>query len=243
MKDTAMMTPRLKKIAKGLCLTAAAAGFAVIVAQTAYAQLFASILSTRRTLFAPFGQEMVHLEAPIGMCFLDETDPTEAGALNLLREELKANSKQTLVAAFADCMQIAAIGKGADGNDMGDIGIVTWLNDKGEKADVDMASYLDMREATLPNHTRAGLAGYLKPQLDELRRSENGVMQGFNAETEIAYQTFKTIGVTSATLLKGFPIDFMMTHTAKKPEKDLEELYVLMDKFLAQQVALNNTKR
>ncbi len=238
-----MKTPRFKKIAKGLCLTAAAAGFAVILAQTAYAQFFASILSTRRTLFAPFGQEMVHLEAPIGMCFLDETDPTEAGALNVLREELKEKSKQTLVAAFADCMQIAAIGKGSSGNDLGDVGLVTWLNEKGEKIPVDKQSYFDAREATLPNYTRAGLAGYLKPQLDEpAHRTEYGVSLGFTAETEIAYQVFKTVGVTSAAVLKGFPIDFMITHTAKKPEKDLDELYKLMDKFLEQQVALNTVK-
>ena len=238
-----MKTPRLKKIAKGLCLTAAAAGFVVIVAHTAYAQFFSSILSTRRTLFAPFGQEMVHLEAPIGMCFLDETDPTEAGALNVLREELKEKSKQTLVAAFADCMQIGAIGKGSTGNDLGDVGLVTWLNEKGEKIPVDAQSYLDAREATLPNYTRAGLAGYLKPQLDEpAHRTEHGVSLGFTAETEIAYQVFKTVGVTSAAVLKGFPIDFMITHTAKKPEKDLDELYKLMDKFLEQQAALNKVK-
>lgn len=238
-----MKTPRLKKIVKGICLTAAAAGFVVVVAQTAYAQFFASILSTRRTLFAPFGQEMVHLEAPIGMCFLDETDPTEAGALNVLREELKESSKQTLVAAFADCMQIAGIGKGSSGNDLGDIGLVTWLNEKGEKIPVDTQTYLDAREASLPNYTRAGLAGYLRPQLDEpAHRTEHGVSLGFTAETEIAYQVFKTVGVTSATVLKGFPIDFMMTHTAKKPEKDLDELYKLMDKFLEQQVALNTVK-
>lgn len=238
-----MKTPRLKKIAKGICLTAAAAGFVVLIAQTAYAQFFASILNTRRTLFAPFGQEMVHLEAPIGMCFLDETDPTEAGALNLLREELREKSKQTLVAAFADCLQIAAIGKGSTGNDLGDVGLVTWLNEKGEKIPVDKQSYLDAREATLPNYTRAGLAGYLKPQLDEpARRSENGVSLGFTAETEIAYQIFKTVGVTSASVLKGFPIDFMITHTSKKPQKDMDELYELMDKFLAQQTALNTIK-
>lgn len=244
MKVTAMNTPRLKKTIQGLCLTATAAGVALFVAQAAHAQFFSAILETRRTLFAPFGQEMVHLEAPIGMCFLDETDPTEAGALNLLRDELKANSKQTLVAAFADCSQIASIGKGSSGNDLGDVGLVTWLNEKGEKIPTDTQTYFDAREATLPNHTRAGLAGYLKPQLDEpARRTENGISLGFTAETEIAYQVFKTVGVTSVSVLKGFPIDFMMTHTAKKPEKDMQELYKLMDKFLAQQVALNTIKK
>ena len=71
------------------------------------------------------------------------------------------------------------------------------------------------------------------------RRTPDGVSLGFTAETEISYQKYKTVGVTGATLIRGFPVDFMMTHTAKKPKKEKQELYDLMDKFLAQQVALN----
>lgn len=240
-----MKEPRMKKLyrqplAKGIGLGIATLGLTALLAQGALAQFFGGAMDYRRTLFAPFGQEMLHFEAPLGMCFLDATDPTEAGALNLLREELKEHSKQTLVAAFADCMQIAAIGKGSTENDLGDIGLVTWLNDKGEKAPLDAQSYLDLREATMPNFTRAGLAGYLRPVLDDkVRRDENGVSLAFTAETEISYQTFKTVGITSAALIRGFPVDFMITHTAKKPQRDKEELYKLMDKFLAQQAALN----
>lgn len=236
-----MKKPRLKFFVSALCLAAAGIGMAAMMTTPAPAQYFpGGPLDWRRTLFAPFGQTMLHFEAPMGMCFLDQTDPVEAGAINVLREELKAKSKQTLVAVFADCMQIAGIGKGAEGNDLGDVGLVTWLNEKGEKATVDRDTYLDYREDTLPNYTRAGLAGYLRPAIDDdVRRSSAGVSLAFTAETEISYQMFKTVGITGATLIRQFPVDFLITHTAKQPKKDKEELYKLMDKFLAQQAALN----
>jgi hypothetical protein len=236
-----MKKPRLKLLVSALCLAASGVGLAVMMTTPAPAQYFpGGPLDWRRTLFAPFGQTMLHFEAPLGMCFLDQTDPMEAGAINALREELKAKSKQTLIAVFADCMQIAGIGKSVEGNDLGDVGLVTWLNEKGEKSPVDRATYLDYREDTLPNYTRAGLAGYLRPVIDEdVNRTADGVSLAFTAETEISYQVFKTVGITGATLIRQFPIDFLITHTAKKPKKDKEELYKLMDKFLAQQIALN----
>jgi len=235
-----MKKTRFKLIASALCLAAAGIGIA-LMASPAPAQYFpGGPLDWRRTLFAPLGQTVLRFEAPLGMCFLDQTDPVEAGAINLLREELKAKSKQSLVAVFADCLQIAGIGKGVEGNDLGDVGLVTWLNEKGEKAPVDRETYLDYREDTLPNYTRAGLAGYLRPLIDEdVRRSPAGVALAFTAETEISYQTFKTVGITGAALIRQFPVDFLITHTAKQPKKDKEELYKLMDKFLAQQMALN----
>lgn len=236
-----------KNAVSALCLMAAGIGLVAVMATPAPAQYYpGGPLDWRRTLFAPFGQTTLHLEAPLGMCFLDQTDPTEAGAINLIREELKAKSKQTLVAVFADCMQIAGIGKiSADGESkgLGDVGLVTWLNERGERAGMDREAYLDLREGTMQNYTRAGLAGYLNPVIDtDGRRTADGVSLGFTAETEISYQKYKTVGVSGATLLRGFPVDFTMTHTAKKPAKDKEELYDLMDKFLAQQVALNSVE-
>lgn len=235
-----MKKTTFKTLLTGLCL-AAGIGTAALLAAPAPAQYYpGGPLDWRRTLHAPLGQVMIRFEAPLGMCFLDQTDPLEAGAINLLREELKIRSRQTLVAVFADCMQIAGIGKGAEGNDLGDVGLVTWLNEKGEKANVGLETYLDLRESTMPNHTRAGLAGYLRPVIDEdVRRTPAGVSLAFTAESEISYQTFKTIGITGATLIRGYPVDFMITHTAKQPQKEKQELYDLMEKMLAQQIALN----
>jgi len=235
-----MKKTRLKLFASALCLAAMGIGIA-LMAKPAPAQYFpGGPLDWRRTLFAPFGQTMLRFEAPLGMCFLDQTDPVEAGAINLLREELKAKSRQTLIAVFADCLQIAGIGKGIEGHDLGDLGLVTWLNEKGEKVRLDRETYLDYREDTLPNYTRAGLAGYLRPLIDEdVRRSPAGVALAFTAETEISYQTFTTVGITGAALIRQFPVDFLITHTARKPQKAKEDLYKLMDKFLAQQIALN----
>jgi hypothetical protein len=242
LKAATMKHPRhLKTLFSTLCLAACAAGIFLLPATPAPAQFpGGGPLDWRRTLFAPFGQVMLHFEAPLGMCFLDQTDPVEAGAINLLREELRTRSRQTLVAVFADCLQIAAIGKDVEGNDLGDVGLVTWLNEHGEKAPVGRDIYLDMRADTLPNHTRAGLAGYLRPVIDDqARRTPDGVSLAFTAETEIAYQTFRTVGITGAALIRQFPVDFMITHTAKTPQKDKKELYELMDRFLAQQMALN----
>lgn len=243
-KASIMKKPRFKNALSALCLVAAGIGLVTVMATPAPAQYYpGGPLDWRRTLFAPFGQTTLHFEAPLGMCFLDQTDPVEAGAIDIIREELKAKSKQTLVAVFADCMQIAGIGKvnaAGESSGMTDVGLVTWLNEKGERAGMDRETYLDAREMTMQNYTRAGLAGYLNPMIDtEGRRTPDGVSLGFTAETEISYQKYKTVGVTGATLIRGFPIDFMMTHTAKRPTKEKQELYDLMDKFLAQQVALN----
>lgn len=236
-----MKKPRLKFFVSALCIAAAGFGIAAMLAKPAPAQYYpGGPLDWRRTLFAPFGQIMLHFEAPMGMCFLDQTDPVEAGAINILREELKTKSKQTLVAVFADCMQIAGIGKNTEGNDLGDVGMITWLNEKGEKAPMGRDAYFDLREGTMDTYTRAGLAGYLRPSIDHVpQRSAAGVSLGFTAESEISYQIFKTIGVNSAMLIRQFPVDVMITHTAKKPTKEKKELYDLMEKFMAQQTALN----
>lgn len=236
-----MKKPRLKFFVSALCIAAAGFGIAAMLAKPAPAQYYpGGPLDWRRTLFAPFGQITLHFEAPLGMCFLDQTDPIEAGAINVLREELRAKSKQTLIAVFADCLQIAGIGKGAEGNDLGDLGFITWLNEKGEKSPLPREAYLNLREDTMETYTRAGLAGYLRPNIDSVPlRTAHGVSLGFTAESEISYQTFKTVGVSSAALIRQLPVDFMITHTAKKPTKEKQELYDLMEKFLAQQAALN----
>lgn len=217
-------------------------GTVAVVPQPAQSQFLGGPLDWRRTLFAPFGQHTLHFEAPLGMCFLDETDPTEALAIKEIRMAIEKNSSQSLVAVFADCLQIAGIGQGGaeGGNDLGDIGLITWLNGKGEKIPVDKTTYFDGRAATFHNHTRAGLVKYARTTLDEtVTRTAEGVALGFEADIEIAYSKLKTIGVASATSIRRFPVDFVITHTAKKPTKEKKELYELMDKFMQQQVALN----
>ena len=70
---------------------------------------------------------------------------------------------------------------------MTDVGLVTWLNEKGERAGMDRETYLDAREMTMQNYTRAGLAGYLNPMIDtEGRRTPDGVSLGFTAETSLS---------------------------------------------------------
>jgi hypothetical protein len=203
-------------------------------------QKYSGPLDWRRTLFAPFGQKMLSFEVPIGMCFLDESDPVEGLAVKEIRDVMKKKSRQSLVAVFADCLQIAGIGQGGGEIDLADLGLITWLNHHGETFPAGREAYLDLRATNLHQSTQAGLAGYTNPVIDEnVHRTANGVTLGFVGDIEIAYQKMKTVGITGTTTLRNFPVEILLTQTAKEPRQTQQELQTIMDKLLAQQVALN----
>lgn len=198
----------------------------------------------RRTLFAPFGQKMLVFEAPEGMCFLDDTSPREKPAL----QKMKAMHKhgKVLMAVFADCLQAAGLGvnKGPDAAGLPplmDVGMIFWMNPSfGETSPLSRADYLDMREATIERDIATHLKYYLSAETDTMpQRTPEAISLAYAAQSEVQYQKLYTAGVAGATLLRGLPVDVVITHTAPKADRDETELYDLMEKFMAQQAALN----
>lgn len=199
-----------------------------------------SALDYRRTLFAPFGQKTLVLEAPLGMCFLDETDYTERQAMRAMRDILKDKSKHTLVALFADCLQISSIGQASEQNPLADLGVITWPVVPGEKVPADLREYLSLHEDYMENNIKNSLVRYVDLHLDaEPKYTDFGITQGYTADFELSYQKMKAIGVAGTTLIRGLPVAINISHTGAKLTRSHEELYTIMDKMLEQQVALN----
>ena len=123
---------------------------------------------TRHTLVAGFGQRVLTIEAPAGMCFLDDTDYAERQAMNQLRQSASKSGKQTLVAAFADCEQLASLGPGSDPASLVDMGMILWQNGRiGETTRMPLAqscnrcrprSDTNAAKATLPTRRASGMA-------------------------------------------------------------------------------------
>lgn len=200
-------------------------------------------LDYRRTLFAPFGQKTLMLEAPQGMCFLDETDYTARQTMRAVRDMLKEKSKHTLVAIFADCLQISSIGQASEQNPLADLGVITWPVIPGEKTPGNLQEYLATREAYMENTIKNSVVRYVDLHLDaEPKYTDFGVTQGYTADFELSYQKMKAIGVAGTTLIRGIPVAINISHTGTKLSRSHEELYTIIDKMLEQQVALNAVK-
>jgi len=128
------------------------------------------IFKTRRTLFLPFGQRMTVWEAPVGMCFLDESQYLEGQLIKQMRggADKQGHMGPLLVAAFADCLELAKLEAlpqiQASGPNYGDddnnealllhMGTITWMTPKAPALETSLASYLDDKEPTYTRDVR-----------------------------------------------------------------------------------------
>lgn len=113
----------------------------------------------RRTLFAPVGQKTLILEAPLGMCFMDQTFYQERGITEDVQDIFDETNGGRLVGIFAPCMDIAAFDAGS-GNPLNVSGIVTWLNPEiGEETTLERPDYLDMQETKFRDYLDKNLGG------------------------------------------------------------------------------------
>jgi hypothetical protein len=104
-------------------------------------------LKRRRTLFAPAGQKMVTLEAPLGMCFLDQSYFLESVLFEEIQYELDGMGAGQLLGVFAPCVDAYGFGHGNLTGMMGFTGVITWLNPEvGETTPLDLRRYLDKEE-------------------------------------------------------------------------------------------------
>ena len=150
----------MKKTFAKFIVAAAVAGV-VFTSGLASARDKDPIFEMRRTLFMAFGQHNVTLEAPVGMCFLDESQYLEGMMVHHLRKMARKSSSSHVMAIFADCDELAKFVKMpeiiASQPDIGGglpepqaeftyTGAVSWLKPKLGRAPMGLQEYLDMRE-------------------------------------------------------------------------------------------------
>jgi hypothetical protein len=125
------------------------------------------ITGFRRTLFMSVGQHHLVFEAPVGMCFLDQSDYLEGAVLDYINDRFAPSGGQ-VIATFADCMEIANVQHqfledsmaSAKSSHPEDIepdsslmpksgGVISWLNpenaDNDEQMRLSREEYLDLR--------------------------------------------------------------------------------------------------
>jgi hypothetical protein len=222
----------------------------------------------RRTMVAPFGEETLFLEAPLGMCFLDGTKGMEGVLLNH-NMKLGSNLDTQLIAYFTDCMEMAALSSGA-GDRLGLTGAVAWFNPHvGEKTALRRQDYLDGAEVSFAPYLSQSLQGYAQakggsrtetgedggsaatvaPREDEIKvdalahRTPFGVSVGYTVDmaTESAGQQHIT-GVIATTQIRGIPLVFNIRNNGPQEEQNLSVLQALMDKFAEHQIFLNENR-
>ncbi len=229
---------------------------------TAQAQQRHDPLSDRRTLFVPFGQKKVALELPQGLCFLDGNAPLESGLFDKMKAEVHAEGKGLLMAFFTTCLDVAGIG--VEGANAGlppfmTRGMVVWMNPYiGETFAQGRETFLDVRAASFARYVPATLTqrnvmpaadaaegrGEALTDVDpQPHRTQDSVSLAWRAPLDIQFEKYTATGITGTTLLRGFPVEVVFSQTTldggAAPAKTGEELYTMMDAFMAQQVKLN----
>lgn len=174
-----------KYFATALCAAAlAGCAFFALSAQAKYTH---PIWEMRRTLNMAFGQNRIALEAPVGMCFLDESQYMEASVIKHLRTMVQESGDGLLMAMFAACDEIEKFAQlpqlvadtppGVDPPtaNMENRGTVTWLAPKLGRAPLSIPEYLDMREPTFKEEVQKSLSlGYKKfGGMQNIKMSDN----------------------------------------------------------------------
>lgn len=216
--------------------------FVIIAIVTFSAMSFAAKkpIDFRRTLFVPVGQKTLMLEVPHGMCFLDQTSRSEGLIHKTFSDLIQKKGEQVLLAVFADCNSLANYGGTVSTSEiLFNTGIVTWMNPSiGETTSMSRHDYLDMREASFRQYAENG-AGGLGIILDEnTHRTESNVSLGMTGEVAMQMGKVDSTGILATTTIRRIPIEVMIRYTRKDPPS-IESLYPMMDKFMAQQIALN----
>lgn len=235
---------------------------AAVVAAPVDAKKVNPIKDWRRTLFTSYGQHTLVFEAPVGMCFLDESDYLEGAILSNLKN--LGDKQSRLIGTFGDCLEIAKfqndyqeslISKPSSSSNAPQLlalknrGSIYWINpDNGEDViSLRRSGYLDVREKTFRDDAIRGVnRGTLrmsspdKFKFDEqVRRTPDGLSVVYTLDTEVEYEIVHTAGIVATTLIRHMPLEFSFDFSAKGTKKDSKELYAMMDAFLAQQIRLN----
>ncbi|MEZ0225507.1 MAG: hypothetical protein ACAH83_13210 [Alphaproteobacteria bacterium] len=215
----------------------------------------------RRTLFTSYGQHMLVFEAPVGMCFLDESDYLEGSILSNLKN--LGDQQSRLIGTFGDCLEISKFqhdyqeaivaSSGSSKNPqvmvLKNRGSIYWINpDNGDDViSLPRSGYLDVREKTFRDDAIRGVnRGILrlstpdKFKFDEqVRRTQDGLSVVYMLDAEVEYEKVHTSGIVATTLIRHMPFEFAFDFSAKGNNKDSKDLYAMMDAFLAQQIKLN----
>lgn len=239
---------------------------ATLAAAPVQAKKVNPITDWRRTLFASFGQHRLVFEAPVGMCFLDESDYLEGSIMSQFKDT--GDSQTKLIGTFADCMEVAKVqhdyqeqvSKNPDNASpplmtLKSHGNIYWVNpDNGDEViTLPRSGYLDVREKSfrddVKKEIREGQRGMVSATLvdatnkytldGETHRTSNGLAVAYALDTEVEYEKVHDAGVIATTLIDHMPLEFSFDFATKGVEKDNKALYAMMDTFMAQQIKLN----
>ena len=148
------------------------------------------------------------------------------------------------MAAIGDCLEMATWGSpGASSTPMTQ-GFITWMSrSQGDRVLLNRGDYLNRRADAFHQEIEAPLKLYGSPYYvdDKIHRTPEGISLAYTLDREINYDKFKTTGISAVTLIRHFPVEVTFVYTApiRHVQKGPAALYNLMDKFLAQQVMLN----
>ena len=176
----------------------------------------------RSTLFVPVGQRTLILEAPLGMCF--QSDQIQ-----------RVSSRQVELATFIDC------GRYEGDDEMPPVtGTISWMNPAiGETTAMSRPEYLDMREPSFRQYTEGSAAYDSNLKMDDKpRRSKNGISLGLAGEIHTDYDKLKGTTVIATTTIRHIPVEIIIRYAGERAPS-LERAYSLIDKFMAQQITLN----
>ena len=219
----------------------------------------------RRTLFVPVGERMLVLEAPVEMCFFDRTEYAQHILHDQLKEQMDQKHKESALAFFMPCLDLAAIEGGQTPSEpLPVLGSVSWLNPMiGEETKMPRAEYLDMRETSFRDYglgkindfhadalkadkktgDETGMtASLFDPEKykfdDSVHRTENGISLGYTSDVDFNYQKYHVDGILATTVIRRIPVEFSLRYAGQETH-DTAALRALMDKFVAQQITLN----
>ena len=212
----------------------------------------------RRTLVARVGEDTLHFEAPLGMCFVDPTKQGEREFYASVRDFFTRKADETLLGVFAPCEGLANMGGGGVNNPEGQVmstGLILWPQRRvGDSLDVSLDEYLNLRAASFEEYLTLTIDAWsaasnanLDPSLSigeimrtgDLRQSGHAVTAGFSQELKAGGEKHPLRLFASTTLLRGHPIEFALRLGRFAKGMDDEQAHEFVDKFMAQQVALN----
>lgn len=212
----------------------------------------------RRTLVARVGQETLHFEAPIGMCFVDPTKQGEREFYASVKDFFTRKADETLLGVFAPCQGLANMGGGGVNNPEGQVmstGLILWpQRSVGDTLDLDLAGYLDLRAASFEEYLGLTIDAWsaasnvsLDPslvigsieQLGPLERSDHAITSVFAQELRAGGEKHPLHLVASTTLLRGYPIEVALRLGRFAKDMNKDQAHEFAQKFMAQQVALN----
>lgn len=208
------MKASFKKFVLAAVCAAACLGGTAMLAQAKYKS---PIWDMRRTLNMSFGQHRIALEAPLGMCFMDESQYMEATLIKQLRTMSQQSGDGLVMAVFADCKEIEKFAQlpelaadtppGVDPPtaNLDNRGTINWLAPKLGRAPLSLEEYLDMREP-----------GFR----DEVKGSVTKSYNKFGG-----MQSIKMADNVTASLLMGSPEDYVFDDRANRTGQGLSISY------------------